>query len=222
MSDLPLDTTVLNPELAEASLIADYLSDHPEFFLQHPELLSRLRLPHPQKGTVSLVERQLELQREKIRALEDDITRLMGVARQNEQIFYALNDLHLELLKTTDQDSLLQALLAFTGKMPQVQSCKLIDLQQQTEQVAQLQLILQRRLSGKNYYFGRLNRDEMAALFEPAIHSVSLQLLKLSEQQQFLLAFGSDSDEHFQPGMDTLFLDHLAKLVLAVLPVATK
>lgn len=220
MSDLPLDTAVANPELVEASLIVDYLYDHPEFFLQHPELLSRLRLTHQQKGTVSLVERQLELQREKIRSLEDDITRLMGIARQNELIFYALNDLHLELLKAADQAALLSALQAFTAKMPQVQSCALIDLQQNTEQVAQLQLILQRRLSGKTYYFGRLNRDEMSALFESHIHSVSLQLLTLSDQQQFLLAFGSDSDEHFQPGMDTLFLDHLAKLVLAVLPAA--
>ncbi len=220
MSDLPLDTAVANPELVEASLIVDYLYDHPEFFLQHPELLSRLRLTHQQKGTVSLVERQLELQREKIRALEDDITRLMGIARQNELIFYALNDLHLELLKAADQAALLSALQAFTAKMPLVQSCTLIDLQKNTEQVAQLQLILQRRLSGKTYYFGRLNRDEMSALFESHIHSVSLQLLTLSDQQQFLLAFGSDSDEHFQPGMDTLFLDHLAKLVLAVLPAA--
>ncbi len=220
MSDLPLDTAVANPELVEASLIVDYLYDHPEFFLQHPELLSRLRLTHQQKGTVSLVERQLELQREKIRSLEDDITRLMGIARQNELIFYALNDLHLELLKAADQAALLSALQAFTAKMPLVQSCTLIDLQKNTEQVAQLQLILQRRLSGKTYYFGRLNRDEMSALFESHIHSVSLQLLTLSDQQQFLLAFGSDSDEHFQPGMDTLFLDHLAKLVLAVLPAA--
>lgn len=220
MSDLPLDTALVNPELAEASLIVDYLYDHPEFFLQHPELLSRLRLPHQQRGVVSLVERQLELQREKIRSLEDDITRLMGIARQNEQIFYALNDLHLQLLKAADQNALLQALQAFIAQMPHVQSCVLVDLQQKTDQVAQLQLILQRRLSGKTYYFGRMNRDEMSALFEPHIHSVSLQLLKLSEDQQFLLAFGSDSDEHFQPGMDTLFLDHLAKLVLAVLPAA--
>src|SRR3990167_9367359 len=106
MSDLPLDTTLVNPELAEASLIVDYLYDHPEFFLQHPELVSRLRLPHQQRGVVSLVERQLELQREKIRSLEDDITRLMGTARQNEQIFYALKDLHLQLLKAAHQTAL--------------------------------------------------------------------------------------------------------------------
>ena len=177
----------MNPELAEASLIVDYLYDHPEFFLEHPELVSRLRLPHQQRGVVSLVERQLELQREKIRSLEDDITRLMGIARQNEQIFYALNDLHLQLLKAADQTALLEALQAFTAQMPHVQSCVLVDLQQKTDQVAQLQLILQRRLSGKTYYFGRMNRDEMSALFEPHIHSVSLQLLKLSEDQQLSL-----------------------------------
>ncbi len=30
--------------------IANYLTSHPDFFDQHPELLAALQLPHPQNG----------------------------------------------------------------------------------------------------------------------------------------------------------------------------
>ena len=39
--------------------IANYLTSHPDFFDQHPELLATLQLPHPQNGqAISLIERQ--------------------------------------------------------------------------------------------------------------------------------------------------------------------
>ena len=60
------DTLIKSQELVAASVVADYLQQHPDFFQHYPELLPLLRLPHQQRGTVSLVERQLELQREKI------------------------------------------------------------------------------------------------------------------------------------------------------------
>ena len=91
------DSLTKDNDLLAAHVVYDYLQDHPEFFQQYPQLLSSLRLPHQQRGSVSLVERQLELQREKIQALEDDITRLMSVARHNEQIFLAFNQLQAQL-----------------------------------------------------------------------------------------------------------------------------
>ncbi|MFC4657025.1 DUF484 family protein [Rheinheimera marina] len=210
-----MTTTPLAPELLEASLVLDYLQDHPEFFLEHPELLNKLRLPHQQRGVVSLVERQQELQRDKIRALEDDITRLMGIARQNELIFYALNQLHLQLLGQPKL-GFVAALQQFVNAMPYVQRAELINLTAGPHHPA-LPLLLQRRLTSKGYYFGRLNKDEQQALFDQSIHSVALMKVDTGLAQAYLLAFGSESDEHFQPGMDTLFLDHLAKLAKVAL-----
>lgn len=210
-----MTTTPLAPELLEASLVLDYLQDHPEFFLEHPELLNKLRLPHQQRGVVSLVERQQELQRDKIRALEDDITRLMGIARQNELIFYALNQLHLQLLGQPKL-GFVAALQQFVNAMPYVQRAELINLTAGPHHPA-LPLLLQRRLTSKGYYFGRLNKDEQQALFDQSIHSVALMKVDTGPAQAYLLAFGSESDEHLQPGMDTLFLDHLAKLAKVAL-----
>ena len=68
-------------------LVVTYLQDHPEFFNRQAEFVTGLRLPDHQRGVVSLVERQLSQQRQKIHNLEEEITQLMVIANQNEQLF---------------------------------------------------------------------------------------------------------------------------------------
>src|SRR5438874_11707127 len=54
----------------EEQSIASYLQRTPDFFERHQALLARLRLPHARGGTtISLVERQIEVLREKQAAL---------------------------------------------------------------------------------------------------------------------------------------------------------
>ena len=56
-------------ETVEEQAVVQYLQHNPDFFERHPQLLARLRLPHPRGGsTISLVERQIEVLREKIQA----------------------------------------------------------------------------------------------------------------------------------------------------------
>ncbi|MDX1539425.1 DUF484 family protein [Arsukibacterium sp.] len=211
------DNLAQDKEAIAASVVLDYLQDHPEFFQQYPQLLQQMRLPHQQRGSVSLVERQLELQRTKIAALEDDITRLMSVARQNEHIFHALNTLHLSLLHKPSLDDAEQALQQFAQSMPQVHACRLICLQPDSSAISQYQLLVSRRLSSDKVYLGRLNKEEQQPLFGESIHSVALLQIG-SGPGLALLAFGSEQDDHFQPGMDRLFIRHLAELLLLVLP----
>ncbi|MGC9008316.1 MAG: DUF484 family protein, partial [Halothiobacillaceae bacterium] len=41
--------------------VAEYLAEHPEFFVGHEALLLSMQLPHTAPGTVSLIERQAAL-----------------------------------------------------------------------------------------------------------------------------------------------------------------
>jgi hypothetical protein len=209
-----------DPKTHADQLVVQYLLQHPAFFQVHPELLSRLRLPHEQRGAVSLVERQLEMQRERIQGLEEEISRLMKVARQNEHIFFALNQLHLDLLSARQRTDITIALSAFANKMPQVHACTLLDFNHEAmgQHFSALQGLLQHRLQHRSHYFGRLNKDEMATLFPADIHSVALMLISQADKPLALLAFGSELDDHFQPSMDSLFLDHITKLLAVVLP----
>lgn len=211
-----------NDAMIQAAVVADHLQHHPDFFMQHPRLLAELRLPHQQKGSVSLVERQLELQREKIHALEEEITRLMGIARHNELIFRALNQLHVELMQCQNANELQQHLSSFCQAMPGVHACQLFCFMDDSNKpnYQAFELLLNRRLNKGNLYLGRLNKEEQQHIFPSSIHSVALQLITVQDKPLALLAFGSEQDDHFQPEMDNLFMEHLAELVVRVLSPA--
>ena len=211
------DSLSQNKDELAAQVVYDYLQQHPEFFQQHPQLLASMRLPHQQRGSVSLVERQLELQREKIQALEDDITRLMSIARHNEQIFLAFNQLQAGLYQAKTLADAESSLQQFTAAMPQVSECRLIRLTD-AQAAAQFQLLLSRRLNADGVYLGRLNKEEQQGIFASHIHSVALLLIQNAGQPLALLAFGSEQDDHFQPAMDKLFIGHLALILAQLLP----
>ncbi|MDE2048977.1 MAG: DUF484 family protein, partial [Betaproteobacteria bacterium] len=67
--------------------IADYLAATPDFFDRHAELLATIQLVSPHgKRAVSLQERQIELQRDKTRALELKAAEMVRFAQENEAI----------------------------------------------------------------------------------------------------------------------------------------
>ncbi len=75
-------------EIAEVdeAAVASYLAATPEFFERHAQLLAKIRLPDMRSGasTVSLLERQVEVLRERNRQLERKVTDFVEVAREND------------------------------------------------------------------------------------------------------------------------------------------
>src|SRR5918994_5063426 len=75
-------------EIAEVdeAAVASYLAATPEFFDRHAQLLAKIRLPDARSGTstVSLLERQVEVLRERNRELERKVKDFMEVAREND------------------------------------------------------------------------------------------------------------------------------------------
>ena len=66
--------------------IINYLKNHPTFFANHLELLDTLIIPHAQKGNLSLIEMQLERQRQYIKELESELTKFGRLAQQEPDI----------------------------------------------------------------------------------------------------------------------------------------
>src|SRR5215470_193485 len=72
---------------SEEESVARYLQHNPEFFERHQPLLARLKLPHARTGsTISLVERQVEVLREKQSGVEQKLAEFVRVARANDVI----------------------------------------------------------------------------------------------------------------------------------------
>src|SRR5271170_7951597 len=66
--------------------VAEYLQTYPDFFERNGPLLTKLRLQHLSDAgaTVSLVERQVEVLRERNQSLERKLNELVDVARAND------------------------------------------------------------------------------------------------------------------------------------------
>lgn len=206
-------------------MIISYLSDNPEFFSRNPTLLTNMRLIDPQRGTVSLVERQQQQLRQKSHALEEEITQLMAVAHHNEQLFAHYSDLYLDLLDCEDATQLLDTLLQSTTEILSLSSIKLwlntpVNIEHTCIVTNDCAGIMQNRLTKDDYYFGRLQQTEQQLIFsQHSIGSVVLIKLASSENNQCLgfIAISSEDAEHFDPRMDTLLLSQFKKLVAKLL-----
>ena len=75
------------PQHLDSETVAAYLRLHPEFFVQHEELIPELRIPHQPGEAVSLVERQVKLLRERNIEMRHRLSQLMDVARENDRLF---------------------------------------------------------------------------------------------------------------------------------------
>ncbi|MGI4849682.1 MAG: DUF484 family protein [Janthinobacterium lividum] len=71
----------------DTDAIADYLASNPQFFEEHAELLSKIRLSSALGGrTMSLQERQMEVLREKVKAFELRLAGLMRIGQENDTL----------------------------------------------------------------------------------------------------------------------------------------
>src|SRR5580700_7568086 len=90
----------------EEESVASYLQRNPEFFERHQGVLARLKLPHARGGSaISLVERQIEVLREKLAGLEGKLAELLRVARANDAIAERLHRFTRRLLRDLPRDA---------------------------------------------------------------------------------------------------------------------
>jgi uncharacterized protein YigA (DUF484 family) len=217
-SEINLNDISLTDELVVA-----YLQDHPEFFNRQAEFVTGLRLPDHQRGAVSLVERQLSQQRQKIHNLEEEITQLMVIANQNEQLFALYSDLYLRLLDCVTAEELLDCLHLATTQLLSLDALRLWLIKPTTVNhssivEADCSEVVENRLTKDGYYFGRLQQSEQELIFnEPTQGSVVLVRLTHHDEELGFLAIGSRDAEHFDPRMDTLLLNQFKKLVAKLL-----
>jgi uncharacterized protein YigA (DUF484 family) len=211
--------------------VADYLQTYPDFFERNGSLLTKLRLPHRRDAgsTVSLVERQVEVLRERNQALERKLKELVDVARSNDALADRIHRLSHRLIRARD---LLQTINAVETSLREdfdaMHSVLVLFLEEAHTLAAQAPLFLragdpaapelksfetlmqsgkprcgQVRDSQRDYLFGK---DTVA------IGSVALTPLGIKGSLG-LLAIGASDSERFHPAMSTEFLSRIGELV---------
>lgn len=212
-------------QLPDAEAVALYLRAHPEFFVDHDELLTELRLPHEPGGAVSLVERQVRLLRERNIELRHRLAQLMEVARDNDRLFDKTRRLVLDLLDAGSLEDLISAVddsLRHDFKVPYVSLILFSDAPLPVGRSvphAEAQQAIGSLLGGGRTICGALRPHELAFLFgsadAPQIGSAAVVALK---QQQGILAVGNDDPQHYKSSLGTLFLGYIAEVLTRTLP----
>lgn len=90
-------------EVDEAAVV-DYLGRHPEFFESHAALVAQLKLPHVRADghTISLVERQVEVLRDRARDHELKFRELIEIGRANDALADKMHRLARGLIHARD------------------------------------------------------------------------------------------------------------------------
>jgi len=213
------------PQLPNAESVAAYLRAHPEFFVDHDELIPELRIPHLPGGAVSLVERQVKLLRERNIEMRHRLSQLMDVARDNDRLFDKTRRLVLDLLDANSLEEIIGAVDESLRHEFQVPYVSLILFSESPLPVgrsvttAEAQQAIGGLLGTGKTVCGVLRPHELAFLFgeEESIDIGSAAVVALN-QQQGILAIGSQDPQHYKSSLGTLFLGYIAEVLTRVLP----
>jgi len=204
--------------------IADFLSQHPEFFEQHAEVFTELHVPHPYAGrAISLGERQILTLRARIKELEWNLSGLIHRARGNEKISGTLTAWCAQMLAEADAAQLpghIVHSLSQLFDLPAV-ALRLWDLARlpEGEFTADTTADIRAFAAGLDAPVCGAVTDDQAVVAWLSAPVASLAIVPLTHQDARigLLVLGSDDAERFTPDMGTAFLTMLGELASAAL-----
>ncbi|MEX0733019.1 MAG: DUF484 family protein [Steroidobacteraceae bacterium] len=223
-------------EIAEVdeAAVASYLAATPEFFDRHAQLLAKIRLPDARSGTstVSLVERQVEVLRERNRQLERKVKDFVDVARENDALGTRVLAMARRLIAARDRSAVITAIeAALREDFGAGQSVLVLTAARAPQGIAENRFLrivpadapdlrsFETLFSAGKPRCGQLRDSQREFLFgadAPEVGSVALVPLG-SKGSLGLLACGSHDSQRFNPTMSTDFLAHIGELIAAAL-----
>jgi len=212
---------------SEEETVAHYLTQNTDFFERHQNLLARLRLPHVRSGaTISLVERQVEVLREKQAGLEEKLAEFVRVARANDALAdkvhrftrrlaragtreQVLAEIEASLREDFDAFNSVMLLIGVESATPSARFVRAV-----TAEDPNLKSFESLFANGKPRC-GQIRDTQRELLFGTDANEIgSVALVPLGEKGSLgLLALASADRDRFHPGMSTEFLARMADLI---------
>lgn len=228
--DLTTPTAVTHTDAS----VAAFLVAHPEFFDRHQSLLATLRLPH-QRGdsaTVSLIERQLDILRDRARDTELRLKTLLDNGHANDLLAEKMHRLAIRLLACHDLPARLAVIESSlrdefgahdfilllcrpSTRHEHLSSHYLRVVPADHPDLKSFELLFS---SGKPRC-GRIRDSQRDFLFPSSPNAIgSVALVPLGPHGAIgLLAIASPDVDHFNPTMSTDFLARIGELIATAL-----
>ncbi len=208
----------------DAELVAQYLKQYPNFFSNNNELLLTLKIPHESGKAISLIEYQLNRLRTRNNDLQQQLTQLIEIARENDRLFEKTRRLVLELLEAQDLEHLVMTLddslrrdfkvdkvafLLFDTPITAGHTCKLEEAQTKLGSL----------LNSDKITTGQFREAVLEFLFGQNHNITSTAIVPLRNSHLIgLLALGSTDPNRYQRETGTLFLRQISDILCRIIP----
>ena len=224
----------LRTEILSDETVAQYLQNNPDFFERHSAVLEKLRLPHARGGAaVSLVERQVDVLRERHKTLERRLHELVEVARTNEELGEKVHRLARRLIAAGGREAAVGVIESALREDFSARNAVLIIfgtpaagaaadggaflrvMERTAPDIKMFEPLLE---SGKPRC-GQIRDTQRDYLFgKETVEIGSAALLPLGLGGSIgLLAIGSSDAQHYHPGMNTEILTRIGDLIAQAL-----
>ena len=213
----------LNPRREiDANDVAAFLRRHPDSLADFPDLAMNLKLPREQGASTSLASYQLDVLRDKTRALTRRLQELIEVAQENEQLMARVHGFTLSLMRAGSLGDTLARVVAtltedFHTDFVRMALFRPVDgFQADWLRVAPREALdwgaFAEFFVKNEPLCGRINADKLDFLFGQHASQVRSAVL-IPIRDRGLLAIGSHDPNRFHPGMGTIFLKLIADSV---------
>ncbi|MCW8195506.1 DUF484 family protein [Proteobacteria bacterium 005FR1] len=206
-----------------------YLRENGDFFVNNPDLLEEINLPHQRGEAISLVERQVALLRERNIDMRHRLGKLLDNARENDKLFEKTKRLVLQLLEARSlQESVDALLLSFdrdfnipftsvvlfgdASRLPQC-AARICAIHEARESIGRI-------LGANKAACGAFPAEELQFLFPGQAEQLgSAAVVPLLHGNCYgLLAIGNSDPDYYRSSMGTLFLGYIAEVLNRLLP----
>lgn len=203
-----------------------FLQANPDFFQGKDDLVASLSVPHVTGPAISLIERQVEIHKDRNLELRQRLASLINNARKNDQLFENTKRLILSLLNARTLDDVQASLYDslkndFSIEFFQLRLFANSEIDTNIDQIKdeELQQRTRRLFHGKTSICGELDDLQMELLFPQhgiEIGSAAATQLRLAGAGG-VLSVGSKDPAYFRSSMDTLFLSYIGEAVSLII-----
>jgi len=217
---------------SEEEQLIRLLKQHPDILQRHPQLMLELEIPHDTEGASSLIERQVFMLRDRIKAHDKRLRNLMDIARANERLAHSHHRIAVNLLGAHDLNDVISCVVAELGTELKADFVVMRLFSNDESQLAQNPDLFVRSnaepltafatmLKHRNPVCGRSSREQIAFLFGDDAEQVeSAAVIPLVAGADLgLLGLGGRESSRFTSNMGTEFLNQIGEMVSVALAV---
>ncbi len=206
----------------DVDTVVAYLRDHNDFFLQHPQLLAELDIPHMEgDGVVSLIERQVSVLRDRHRKEQEQLYALVQTARENERVAERLHRIAVEVVGFRDVDDALDSVSQLIKELFSVEYVSFRITAQRGDRAEYVDPrspdfadLYHRVNRGRSVCDNQITPSARAFLFGEEADVASAVFIPLGGKRPCgILALGSPRQDRFTAEHGTFYLDRLGELI---------